>query len=133
MGARGAGGKGGSETLFTAAADRLIDAMNECGGTHFRHSATSREPFVRSLSDGWTEEQLRVIVAHKAAMWLPDPEMNEYYRPETVNRITKMEAYWQAAERWAAQGKPGTRQAQREKDEQAAWDILHGGGDRGRA
>lgn len=73
-------------------ADRLIDFLNEKAGRSYRKSPAHRALICARIADGFTEQNLRGIIARKAREWA-GTEMAKYLRPETLFNRTKAESY----------------------------------------
>ena len=56
------------------------------------------------MREGYTVEDFRRVIDHKASEWMEDEKMREYLRPETLFG-TKFEGYLQAAPKEKAKWK----------------------------
>jgi uncharacterized phage protein (TIGR02220 family) len=112
------------ETKFAAKkngeVDCLIDYLNEVSHSRFRHSNASRKPINARLTEGATEEDVRLVIDYKCACWLGDPEWEGYLNPETLCRPTKFERNLNAALKWDKDGRPPLNEkARREANDEA--------------
>ncbi len=77
---------------------RVIGELNTLTGRSFRSDAKHTVSHINArLQEGYTEEDLRLVVQNRVAKWQHDPEQSEYLRPETLFRPSKFEGYLQAA------------------------------------
>ena len=77
---------------------RVIEELNVLTGRGFRSDTKHTVAHIKArLQEGYTEEDLRLVVQNRVAKWLHDPEQSEYLRPETLFRPSKFEGYLQAA------------------------------------
>ena len=84
----------------------MIDYLNATAGGRFRHSEVSRKNIRARLDDGAVVDDCKLVIDHKAAQWLGDPEMEPHLNPETLFRPTKYEKNLSAAMKWHEQGRP---------------------------
>ncbi len=77
---------------------RVIGELNTLTGRSFRPNTKPTLQHIKArLEEGYTEEDLRLVVQNRVEKWLHDPEQSEYLRPETLFRPSKFEGYLQAA------------------------------------
>lgn len=89
----------------------VVDFLNQCTGSEFRpNSKSTAEPISARLKEGFSEDDLKLVVEHKNLQWGGDTKMFEYLRPKTLFGQEKFESYLQAAKRWQASGKPSLTQ-----------------------
>jgi uncharacterized phage protein (TIGR02220 family) len=67
-----------------AIAKTAIDYLNERTGRHFKHAQTHFKHVNARLREGFTIDDLRLIVDFKTAQWRDDPKMSQYLRPATL-------------------------------------------------
>lgn len=78
---------------------RVIGELNALTGRSFRSDAKHTVSHIKArLEEGYTEEDLRLVVQNRVAKWLHDSKQSEYLRPETLFRPSKFEGYLQAAQ-----------------------------------
>lgn len=63
---------------------RVLKYFNEESGKNFRINKENLKWILRTLSDGWTEEDCRLVVDYKVHYWRNNPGMREFLRPQTV-------------------------------------------------
>lgn len=87
--------------------ETVISYLNKLTGSSF---SPKREDTVSSISarlkEGFTVDDLLLVVEFKFAEWFKNEEMNQYLRPITLFGKKKFEGYVQAAKRWEVSGKP---------------------------
>ena len=76
-----------------AAAERVLQFLNEKTGKHFRPMPGTLEPILARLKDGATESECRKVIANRCRHWLTNDEMRGYLRPETLCNRTKFAQY----------------------------------------
>lgn len=74
----------------------VIEKLNELAGTRYRASKNSLQPIVARLNEGFTLEELLMVVEYKCQEW-KGTDMQKYLRPETLFRPSKFEGYLNAA------------------------------------
>lgn len=89
-----------------AGADVVIDHMNQTTGSRYQKKPTSKKPINGRLSEGFTVEDLQLVVEFKHQHWGDNPEMAQYLRPATLFGTDKFNGYLMAAQRWDAIGRP---------------------------
>lgn len=65
-------------------ASAILELLNIRTGKNFRADGKNIELVAARLREGYTEAELRGIVAHKCRVWLADSKMSEYLRPKTL-------------------------------------------------
>ena len=78
--------------------NRTIRRLNELAGTSYRTNtpATIRVIGAR-LAEGYTEEDLAIVLEYKWSEWGDNKEMAGYFRPETLFAAKHFEGYLQVA------------------------------------
>lgn len=71
----------------------VIDYLNEKTGKRFRTGAATAKLIGARAKEGFTLEDFRKVIDIKCADWLRDPAMEQYLRPETLFRASKMDGY----------------------------------------
>lgn len=89
-----------------AGADVVIDHMNQTTGSRYQKKPTSKKPINGRLSEGFTVEDLQLVVEFKYQHWGDNPEMAQYLRPATLFGTDKFNGYLMAAKRWHEIGRP---------------------------
>ena len=79
-----------------AIAKTAIDYLNERTEQHFKHVQTHFKHINTRLQEGFTIDELQLIVDFKTEQWRDDPKMRQYLRPSTLFG-PKADGYLQAA------------------------------------
>jgi uncharacterized phage protein (TIGR02220 family) len=72
--------------------DAIIWFLNEITGKKFRTVEGNRQVIRARLRDGYTQEDLKIVISRKAAEWM-GTRHEKYLRPETLFNPKKIEAY----------------------------------------
>lgn len=73
---------------------------------NFRDTSKTTAAHIRQrIADGFTVQDICIIIEHKNSQWGCDPKMREYLRPATLFGTGKFEAYLVAARTWEQGGK----------------------------
>lgn len=76
--------------------EEVIDHLNQRAGTHYKATtATTRKLIKARLREGFSVDEIKLVIDKKCAEWLNNPSMSEYLRPETLFG-TKFEGYLNA-------------------------------------
>lgn len=63
----------------------IVGYLNEKAGTNYKHTTKNTQTHIRGrLSEGFTEEQFKIVIDKKVKDWGKDPKMSKYLRPETL-------------------------------------------------
>ena len=80
-------------------AEELIGFLNRKAGKNYQARKPNKDPTVSLkavhalLKQGYTELQVRQVIANRLLKWGDDPKMREYLRPDTLFRPSKFEQY----------------------------------------
>lgn len=86
--------KRGPISAFDEVVERVIERLNQRSATTFLASGRATRTVIEALLlDGFTEDDLRVVVWHRAVLWGSDPKMREWLRPSTLFRPSNFEQY----------------------------------------
>lgn len=77
-------------------AKEVIDYLNQATGRQFKHAASHLRHIEARFKEGFTTNELKLVVNFKARQWIDDPKMSQYLRPSTLFG-TKADDYLQAA------------------------------------
>lgn len=58
------------------------------------------------LAEGYTAEDLMLVVDYLTAKWLKDPKMSDYLRPRTLFSPENCAEYFDKAKKWTKNGRP---------------------------
>lgn len=76
--------------------EEVIDHLNRRAGTHYKpHTANTRKLVKARLNEGFTVEDMKLVIDKKCADWLNNRDMAQYLRPETLFG-NKFESYLNA-------------------------------------
>ena len=74
-------------------AERVLAFLNERAGRRFPAADVNLDLVRHRLAEGYSEAQLRQVVAKKLRDWRQDPKMAAYVRPATLFRRTNLAQY----------------------------------------
>ncbi|MCS6297208.1 MAG: conserved phage C-terminal domain-containing protein [Nitrospira sp.] len=80
-------------------AESLLAFLNRKAAKNYLPRKPNKDPTVSLkavhalLKQGYTEEQVRKVIANRLLKWGDDPKMREYLRPDTLFRPSKFEQY----------------------------------------
>jgi len=79
--------------------DEIIQILNEATGSSFRSKTPKTVSLIKArTSEGFTLDDFKTVIEHKASQWKTDPSMRQFLRPETLFG-TKFEGYLNDAKR----------------------------------
>lgn len=65
--------------------EEIVDHLNQRAGTHYRATTANTRKLVKArLKEGFTVDEIKLVIDRKCAEWLRNPAMVEYLRPETL-------------------------------------------------
>ena len=90
---------GAERVISISSADKIdyksiIDYLNQKAGRSYRVTEKTRRLIRARINEGFTEADFYKVIDHKTNVWLNDPKMSQYLRPETLFG-TKFEGYLQ--------------------------------------
>ncbi|SEK36772.1 phage conserved hypothetical protein, C-terminal domain-containing protein [Kosakonia sacchari] len=92
--------------LITDQAKRVLTHLNQKTGSRYQVGKTSMEHIRARLGEGFTTDDLILVVEYATAKWGQDLQMAEYLRPTTLFLPTKFPGYLQGATKWTEAGRP---------------------------
>ncbi|VVT49215.1 Phage terminase, large subunit [Kosakonia radicincitans] len=92
--------------LITDQAKRVLTHLNQKTGSRYQVGKTSIEHIRARLGEGFSTEDLILVVDYATAKWGQDLQMAEYLRPTTLFLLTKFPGYLQGATKWTEAGRP---------------------------
>lgn len=108
------------EVVITDLAKDVLTHLNQITGSRFQVCKTSLEHIRARLREGFTPEEMMLVIDYSKEKWGSDIKMAEYLRPTTLFLPSNFPGYLQSATRWSAAGRPrcvgGKWQTKREKD-----------------
>lgn len=73
--------------------EEVVDYLNKRAGTHYKATTSSTRRLIKArLKEGFTVEEIKLVIDKKCADWLNNPRMAEFLRPETLFG-SKFESY----------------------------------------
>lgn len=95
-----------SAVVITDLAKQVLSHLNQQTGSRYQVSKTSMEHIRARLGEGFSADDLKLVVDYATAKWSQDLQMAEYLRPTTLFLPTKFPGYLQGATKWAQAGRP---------------------------
>ncbi|HDX5345613.1 TPA: conserved phage C-terminal domain-containing protein, partial [Citrobacter sedlakii] len=92
--------------MITDQAKQVLTFLNQKTGSRYQVGKTSLENIRARLGEGFTTEELTLVVEYMTEKWGQDFKMSEYLRPTTLFLPTKFPGYLQAANKWHKAGRP---------------------------
>lgn len=84
---------------------KIVTLLNRECNTNYRHTTQATQRLIKARwNEGWREEDFETVIKAKAKVWLNDPKMVQYLRPQTIFG-SKFEGYLQAARQTYGQKK----------------------------
>lgn len=84
----------------------VIDHLNQKTNSSFRPETPSTKTKIASLiKQGFTTDDIKLVISHKTSQWLNNNDMSKYLRPETLFG-GHFEAYLQEAKRTSTPTRP---------------------------
>lgn len=79
--------------------EEIVDHLNQRAGTHYKATTSNTRKLIKArLKEGFTVDEIKLVIDKKCADWLNNPAMVEYLRPETLFG-NKFESYLNAKPR----------------------------------
>lgn len=94
------------EVLITDNAILVLTHLNQVSGSRYQKSKTSLENIRARLREGYSVNDLQLVIDLKHEHWSGNDEQYQYMRPETLFGPKKFESYLQSATRWESKGRP---------------------------
>lgn len=77
-------------------AEEVIDHLNQRAGTHYKATTANTRKLIKArLKEGFTVDEIKLVIDKKCAEWLNNSDMAQYLRPETLFG-NKFESYLNA-------------------------------------
>ncbi|QEQ44714.1 transcriptional regulator [Enterobacter hormaechei] len=94
------------DVLITDQAKQVLTHLNKVTSSRYQVSTTSLQNIRARIGEGFTVEELSLVVDYCNAKWSDDLTMASYLRPQTLFQPTKFPAYLKSATNWANAGRP---------------------------
>ncbi|TCB96072.1 GntR family transcriptional regulator [Kosakonia quasisacchari] len=106
------------EVAITDSAIEVLTHLNQVSGSRYQKSRRSLEHIRARLREGFTVNDMKLVIDLKHEHWRDNDEFYQYMRPETLFGPKKFEGYLQRATNWEAKGRPlrETWDRKRERD-----------------
>ena len=84
-----------------------VQLLNDLSGSRFRDTTKSTQKLIHAWeSEGYTQDDIEVVIRHQCNLWGQDKKMQKYLRPETLFG-NKFESYLSDARRNELKQEPG--------------------------
>ena len=94
------------EVVITDLAIFVLTHLNQTTGSRFQVCKTSLEHIRARLREGFTPEEMVMVIDYSKEKWGADIKMAEYLRPTTLFIPSNFPGYLQSATRWDSAGRP---------------------------
>ena len=94
------------DVLITDQAKQVLTHLNQVTSSRYQVSTTSLQNIRARIGEGFTVEELSLVVDYCNAKWSDDLTMAAYLRPQTLFQPTKFPGYLKSANSWANAGRP---------------------------
>lgn len=94
------------EVLITDQAKQVLTHLNQVTSSRYQVSTTSLQNIRARIAEGYTVEELSLVVDYCNAKWSEDLTMAAYLRPQTLFQPSKFPGYLKSANSWAKAGRP---------------------------
>ncbi|MBF9770437.1 conserved phage C-terminal domain-containing protein [Enterobacter asburiae] len=94
------------DVLITDQAKQVLTHLNKVTSSRYQVSTTSLQNIRARIGEGYTVEELSLVVDYCNAKWSEDLTMSAYLRPQTLFQPTKFPGYLKSAKSWAKAGRP---------------------------
>lgn len=65
--------------------EEVVNHLNQRAGTHYKATTANTRKLIKArLKEGFTVDEIKLVIDKKCAEWLNNPAMAEYLRPETL-------------------------------------------------
>ena len=65
--------------------EEVVNHLNKCAGTQYKSTTANTRKLVKArLKEGFTVEDMKLVIDKKCAEWLNNPEMAKFLRPDTL-------------------------------------------------
>jgi Conserved phage C-terminus (Phg_2220_C). len=94
------------DVLITDQAKQVLTHLNRVTSSRYQVSTTSLQNIRARIGEGYTVEELSLVVDYCNAKWSEDLTMSAYLRPQTLFQPSKFPGYLKSANSWAKAGRP---------------------------
>lgn len=94
------------EVLITDQAKLVLVHLNQVTNSRYQICTTSLQNIRARIGEGFSVEELLLVVDYCNAKWSEDLTMSAYLRPQTLFQPSKFQGYLKSAKSWAKAGRP---------------------------
>lgn len=94
------------DVLITDQAKEVLVHLNQVTNSRYQVSTTSLQNIRARIGEGFTVEELSLVVDYCNAKWSDDLKMSDYLRPQTLFQPSKFPGYLKSANSWQNAGRP---------------------------
>lgn len=94
------------DVLITDQAKQVLTHLNQVTSSRYQVSTTSLQNIRARIGEGYTVDELSLVVDYCNAKWSEDLTMSAYLRPQTLFQPSKFPGYLKSANSWAKAGRP---------------------------
>lgn len=94
------------DVLITDQAKQVLVHLNQVTNSRYQVSTTSLQNIRARIGEGFTVEELSLVVDYCNAKWSDDLKMSDYLRPQTLFQPSKFPGYLKSANSWDNAGRP---------------------------
>ncbi|WNS34715.1 conserved phage C-terminal domain-containing protein [Enterobacter asburiae] len=94
------------DVLITDQAKQVLTHLNQVTSSRYQVSTTSLQNIRARIREGYTVEELSLVVDYCNAKWSEDLTMAAYLRPQTLFQPSNFPGYLKSAKSWAKAGRP---------------------------
>lgn len=94
------------EVLITDQAKQVLVHLNQVTNSRYQICTTSLQNIRARIGEGYTVEEMKLVVDYSNAKWADDLKMAAYLRPQTLFQPNKFPGYLKSAGNWSKAGRP---------------------------
>ncbi len=94
------------DVLITDQAKQVLVHLNQVTNSRYQVSTTSLQNIRARIGEGFTVEELSLVVDYCNAKWGDDLKMSDYLRPQTLFQPSKFPGYLKSANGWHKANRP---------------------------
>ncbi|HHB6676820.1 conserved phage C-terminal domain-containing protein [Enterobacter hormaechei] len=94
------------EVLITDQAKVVLNHLNKVTNSRYQVSTTSLQNIRARIGEGFTVDELVLVVDYSNAKWGDDLKMSDYLRPQTLFQPSKFPGYLKSANNWNKANRP---------------------------
>ena len=94
------------DVMITDQAKQVLVHLNQVTNSKYQVSKNSLQNIRARIGEGFTVEELSLVVDYCNAKWSEDLTMSAYLRPQTLFQPSKFPGYLKSAKSWSKAGRP---------------------------